>query len=79
MNKGLAIGVDLGGTNIRTALINSSGEIKGIHQQPTHADLEIVHIIKNTANGVFQLLKEQKVKREGVVGIGLGGSWIFIS
>lgn len=72
MNKELAIGVDLGGTNIRTALINSSGEIKGIHQQPTHADLEIVHIIENIANGIFQLLKEQKVKREGVVGIGLG-------
>ena len=64
VNEGLAIGIDIGGTNIRTALIKPSGEIIAIHKQPTHADLEIVRIIENIANGTFQLLKEQKVKRE---------------
>ena len=58
MNKEFAIGIDLGGTNIRTALINSSGEIKGIHKQPTHTELEIVHIVENIGDGIFQLLKE---------------------
>ena len=72
MNKRFAIGIDLGGTNIRTALINSSGEIKGIHKQPTHAELEIVRIVENIGDGIFQLLKEQKVEREDVIGIGLG-------
>ena len=72
MNKNFAIGIDLGGTNIRIALINSSGEIKGIHKQPTHAELEIVRIVENIGNGIFQLLKEQKVKKEDVTGIGLG-------
>ena len=72
MNKRFAIGIDLGGTNIRTALINSSGEIKGINTQPTHAKLEIVRIVENIGEGIFQLLKEKKVKKEDVIGIGLG-------
>ena len=72
MNRELAIGIDLGGTNIRTALINSSGEVKGIHKQPTHAELEIARIIENIADGISQLLSEQKVKREDIIGIGLG-------
>jgi len=72
MHKELAIGIDLGGTNIRTALINASGEIKGIHKQPTHSKLEIVRIVENIADGTFQLLKEQKIKREDIIGIGLG-------
>jgi glucokinase len=72
MNKELAIGIDLGGTNIRTALVNSSGEIKGIHKQPTHAELEMVNILENMADGIFKLLNEQKFKIEDVKGIGLG-------
>lgn len=72
MHKGLAIGIDIGGTNIRIALINSSGEIKGIHKQPTHAELEIVRIVENIADGISQLLKEQKIKKEDAIGIGLG-------
>jgi len=72
MNRKLAIGIDLGGTNIRTALINSSGDVKGIHKQLTHAELEIAHIIKNIADSIFQLLNEQKIKREDIIGIGLG-------
>jgi glucokinase len=74
MYRGLAIGIDLGGTNIRIALINLSGEIKGIRKQPTRAELEIVRIIENIADGISQLLKEQKVKREEVIGIGLGAA-----
>ena len=49
MDKRLAIGIDLGGTNIRTALIDSSGEIKGIHKQSTQAELEMVQILENMA------------------------------
>jgi len=74
VSKGIAIGIDIGGTNIRTALIKPSGEIIGIHNQLTHADLEIVRIIENIANGIFQLLKKQKVKRKEVLGIGLGAA-----
>ena len=72
MSKGLAIGIDLGGTNIRTALIGSSGEIRGIHKQSTHAKLKMVRIVENMADGVFKLLNEQEVKIEDVTGIGLG-------
>ena len=72
MDKRLAIGIDLGGTNIRTALIDSSGKIEGIRKQSTHAELEMVQILENMADGIVQLLNEQNVKTEDVIGIGLG-------
>ncbi len=72
MDKRLAVGIDLGGTNIRTALIDSSGEIRGIYNQSTYAELEMVQILENMADGIFQLLNDQKVKIEDVTGIGLG-------
>jgi len=74
MNKDLAIGIDVGGTNIRTALIHSSGEIKGIHKQPTRAESEIACIIGNIAEGIFQLLNDHNVEREDLLGIGLGAA-----
>ncbi len=72
MHKELAIGIDLGGTNIRIALIDSSGKIKGIRKQLTHAELEMAQILENMADGIIQLLNEQKVKTEDVTSIGLG-------
>lgn len=72
MDKGLAIGIDLGGTNIRTALINSSGEITGIHQQSTHPELGMFQILENMADVIIQLLNEQHIKTEEVTGIGIG-------
>ena len=72
MHKELAIGIDLGGTNIRTALIDSSGKIEGIHKQSTHAKLQMVQILENMADGIIELLNEQNVKTEDVTGIGLG-------
>lgn len=74
MNKGLAVGIDLGGTNIRTALIDASGKVQGIHKQSTRADIEIARIIGNIADGIFQLFSDQKVEREEVLGIGLGAA-----
>ena len=43
------IGIDLGGTNIRAALITPAGEIKGIHKQPTRAERQMPHIVQSIA------------------------------
>lgn len=72
MDKRLAIGIDLGGTNIRTALINSSGDIISIRIQSTHPELGMVQILENMADGIIQLLNEQNIKPEDVTGIGVG-------
>jgi glucokinase len=72
MSKKFAIGIDLGGTNIRTALITPSGEIKGIYKQPTRPELAMEQIVENIAQGALQLFKENKIKREEIIGVGLG-------
>lgn len=72
MHKELAIGIDLGGTNIRIALVDSTGEIKSLRKQSTPVELGMVQILKSMADGVTQLLLEKKVEAEAVTGIGVG-------
>ena len=72
MQKRRAIGIDLGGTNIRIALLSSSGEIMGIHKQPTHAEREIGQIFEAIASGIMTLINEHHLSREDIVGVGLG-------
>ena len=72
MNQGLAIGIDLGGTNVRIALMNSSGEMTGMYQQPTHGDRSITEILESIAEGIEHVIDEQGIAREDIVGVGLG-------
>ena len=72
MNQGLAIGIDLGGTNVGIALMNSSGEMTGMHQQPTHGDRSITEILASIAEGIEHVIGEHGVARENIVGVGLG-------
>lgn len=68
----ISIGIDLGGTNIKAALVD---EKKGfIHQIsiPTHADLGKDHVFDRIAIAVCDLLEEQNVKPIGI-GMGLPG------
>lgn len=72
MNQRLAIGIDLGGTNIRIALINAAGEMTGMHQQPTQSERAITEIVRSIAEGVEDLLSEHSIARSSIVGVGLG-------
>ena len=72
MQQKRAIGIDLGGTNIRIALLSSSGDIMGIHKQPTHAEREIGRILEAIASGIMILINEHQLSREDIVGVGLG-------
>ena len=72
MNNKLAIGIDLGGTNVRIALLNSSGEMGGIRQQSTHAERDMHQILESIAEGIESLMREHRIPREDIVGIGLG-------
>ena len=72
MQQKRAIGIDLGGTNIRIALLSSSGEIMGIHKQPTHAEREVGQILEAMASGIMTLINEHHLSREDIVGVGLG-------
>ncbi len=72
MNQELAIGIDLGGTNIRVALMNAAGEMTGMHQQPTQGDRAITEIVKSIAEGIEHLLRKHSIARDTIVGVGLG-------
>ncbi len=72
MKGQLAVGIDLGGTNVRTAILSSSGELVGVHNQPTHAEREATEIFSSIAEGIEYLVDEHQVVRKDIVGIGLG-------
>ena len=72
MHTQLAIGIDVGGTNIRIALVDVSGALVGILKQPTHADREIHHILGDIAQGIGKLMSMHNLSRQNVCGIGLG-------
>ena len=55
MNQELAIGIDLGGTNVRIALMNAAGEIIDMQQQPTQGDRAITEMKR-------QFIKNDKYK-----------------
>lgn len=61
MEKKYAIGIDLGGTNLRVALVSEEGEIVRKIKKPSDDDLSVM---------IMQTLDE--IRRDGVVGIGLG-------
>lgn len=61
MEKKYAIGIDLGGTNLRVALVSEEGEIVRKIKKPSDDDLSVI---------IMQTLDE--IRRDGVVGIGLG-------
>ncbi len=62
-----AIAIDLGGTNIKTAVVDDKEGIIEQTSTPTHADLGRDHLLDRIAGTIDEL-----TKKEGVVGIGLG-------
>jgi glucokinase len=72
MQQKSAIGVDVGGTNIRMAVVDAAGAIVGILKQPTHAGRDMTQIIGDVARGIETLIGMHVGSREQVSGIGLG-------
>lgn len=62
-----AIAIDLGGTNIKAAVVDQKLGIIEQTSTPTHADLGKVHLLDRIAGTINELSK-----REGAIGIGLG-------
>jgi glucokinase len=68
----VSIGIDLGGTNIKAALVhNKKGFLHNI-SIPTHADLGKEHVFDRIALAVKELIEEHNVKPIGI-GMGLPG------
>src|SRR5690554_5894024 len=68
----IAIGVDLGGTNIKAAIVDQNKGFLHTTSIPTHADLGKEHVFDRVAMAVNDLIEEHNVKPIGI-GMGLPG------
>jgi glucokinase len=67
------IGIDLGGTNIKAALVNTeTGEITGLTSEPTHAQEGHHAVITRMAELADTVIAHAGVRKTEVGGIGLG-------
>ena len=64
-----AIGVDIGGTNIKIGVVSDSGKLVRSVSMKTEAEKGPKKVISNIANGISELLSTNKLK---IVGIGIG-------
>jgi glucokinase len=70
---GLAIGVDIGGTKIRSGLVNQHGEVLGDpYSIPTGGEDDPDSIIDRIRDSVSVMLKRSELSGSKILGIGLG-------
>lgn len=67
-----AVGIDLGGTNIKGGLIRRDGEVLSRKSIKTEAEGGAAHVIRRIASLVNDLVSESGVRKSGVVGVGVG-------
>lgn len=72
MTERLAIGVDLGGTNIRSALVDAHGTVHHRIERPTNAEQGPDAILGAVAQQVADTMAGADVDRARIEGIGLG-------
>ena len=70
VKKPLALGVDLGGTKVETALVDSNGEVISSHRHPTHPKKGADNIVEDIAICVEQCLSKGKGEAQAL-GIGI--------
>jgi glucokinase len=69
-NKLLTLGVDLGGTKVETALVDTEGRIVSSHRHPTHPKKGADNIVEDIAICAEQCLNKGKVEAQAL------GRWI---
>lgn len=66
------IGVDLGGTNIAVGIVNEEGKIIAKKSVKTGSDRPFSEIMKDMADCILSLLKEQKMELDEILCVGIG-------
>lgn len=70
--KKFRIGVDIGGTNIKIALVDLKGGIVYSNTTPTRAEMGYEYTINNIKQAIIDLMKETKVDKASIEAIGFG-------
>ena len=66
------VGVDIGGTNVKIALVNKKGEISFPKTVPTRAEMGYEYTISNITQCIKDLLTEANITTKDIEGIGFG-------
>ena len=66
------IGIDVGGTNVKLALVTSEGKIIYSNSIPTRAEMGYEYTVDNIKQAISDLLKETSVNPKDIEGIGFG-------
>ena len=66
------IGIDVGGTNVKIALVDDKGNIIYSNSVPTRAELGYEYTVNNIKQAIHDLLKETKLSTKDIEGIGFG-------
>ncbi|WP_139492171.1 ROK family glucokinase [Brevibacillus dissolubilis] len=72
MTKDLIVGVDIGGTGIKVALLNTNGDILHKSSEPTPVAAGEDSVISKIVEMTNGLLQKENASMERVVGIGIG-------
>src|SRR5271169_6850249 len=73
----VVIGVDLGGTNLRTALLTSEGDILDKHKEATHASDGWKEIVKRLIQNIEGQQKIANQRGFSVVAVGVGAPGVI--
>ncbi len=66
------IGIDVGGTNIKVALVSKSGEIIYSNSIPTRSEMGYEYTVNNMKQAISTLMEETKSTKNDIEGIGFG-------
>lgn len=72
VSKKMRIGVDVGGTNVKVALVDAKGGIVYSDTVPTRAEMGYEYTIQNIIVAITNLMKESKTDKADIEGIGFG-------
>ena len=72
MTKKFRIGVDVGGTNVKVALVDDSGSIVFTDTVPTRAEMGYEYTISNMIKAIQDVIRESKTDMKDIKGIGFG-------
>jgi len=70
--KKFRIGVDVGGTNIKIALVGINGEISYSNSIPTRAEMGYEYTISAMKQAIHDLMNTTNITKEDIEGIGFG-------
>ena len=66
------IGIDVGGTNVKIALVTDEGQIIYSNSVPTRAEMGYEYTVNNIKQAIYDLMKETKTATKDIEGIGFG-------